>query len=114
MTDLQRALQSKEMMDTYFQLHKTEYIIKEIRDYAETEAKNEHYKITGNEAITPHLLYSEISGNPNGFVKGMNLRQHYAGLAMQGLVSKINVYEYKDLAEYSVRAADALIEALNK
>ncbi len=49
---------------------------------------------------------------------GMTLRAWYAGLAMQGAIS--NPYAAKDLkcaedvAEYSLKAADALIAALNK
>ena len=45
---------------------------------------------------------------------GLTKREYYAGLAMQGLISTINVHEYKDLAEYCVNAADALLERLNK
>lgn len=78
----------------------------------------------GTESVMPHLLYSEISGNPNGFVKGINLRQHYAGLAMQGLMTTLiptagnklcpNYENVKYMANLAVTAADELLEALNK
>ena len=42
------------------------------------------------------------------------LRTYFAAQAMQGLISTINVYEYVDLANYSVRAADATLERLER
>ena len=83
--------------------------------------------ITGNEPVTPHLTYNETSGHANGFVEGMTIRQHYAGLAMQGLLS--NADALKDIrkesgddwdkygemvAAVAVALTDALIAQLNK
>ena len=45
---------------------------------------------------------------------GLTKREHFAAMAMQGLISEINVHNYKDLAEYSVRAADALLKELEQ
>ena len=92
----------------------------------------EKIKITGNEAITPHLLYSETSGNANGFVKGMNLRQLFATNAQQAIISNADTMReitnkvsgkrredqeaafFKVVSSIAVLHADALIEALNK
>lgn len=92
----------------------------------------EKTKITGNEAITPHLLYNEISGNPNGFVKGMNLRQLFATNAQKAIISNADTMReitnkvsgkrgeeqdaafFKVVSTIAVLHADALIEALSK
>ena len=42
------------------------------------------------------------------------LRNYYAGLAMQGLIATSHIYDYENLARYSVKAADTLIAELNK
>lgn len=52
------------------------------------------------------------------------LQQYYAGLAMQGILAnhwcqnhfknELNAIEFKDVAEQSIRYADALIRQLNK
>lgn len=52
----------------------------------------------------------QFNENPFGLTK----REYFAAMAMQGLINKINVHEYNDLAAYSVKAADALINELNK
>jgi hypothetical protein len=45
----------------------------------------------------------------------MTMREHFAALAMQGLIVYVDEYEsMDDLAEAAVEAADALIKALNK
>lgn len=45
----------------------------------------------------------------------MTLRQHYAGLAMQGIVAGFpaSVNEHERCAAFAVRLADSLIAALN-
>lgn len=67
-------------------------------------------RVTGTESAFP-------SFDGSGAVGGMTLREHYAGLAMQGLCSAIrpdDCFSPSLLAETSVGCADALIAALNK
>lgn len=48
-------------------------------------------------------------------LQGMTLREHYAGLAMQGILSNTNhQWPLEDVVKYSVEYADALIDQLNK
>lgn len=47
-------------------------------------------------------------------VSGMTLRQYYAGLAMQGLLSGPHSYDFEGCAIDSVRYADALLAELSK
>jgi hypothetical protein len=47
-------------------------------------------------------------------VKKMNLREYYAGLAMQGLLASGSLQTLADLSVEAVKRADALIDALNK
>jgi hypothetical protein len=85
--------------------------------------KNENM-ITGNEPAMPvevnYLSDGNIvgmqTGNTTGWVTGLTIRQHYAGLAMQGLcVSNSGVSEMANTcAEAAVKYADALIAQLNK
>ena len=127
MTDLQKALQSKEMMDAYLELNKTEDIIKEIRDYAKTESINaEHYNITGNE---PALPFEAATENEllSGHITGLTIRQEFAARAMQGILA-CGLYGIEGNAEYlsnvegeingrcdeAVLWADRLIISLNK
>jgi len=107
-------------------------------------------RITGNESITA-LVYQEKYPNPEGgnmyrdrqkITPGLTIRQYYAGLAMQGIMSQshnsstekadwtkmgfgwgedtcnsLNKYEKHvavTIAEFSVKIANALIEELNK
>jgi len=126
MTDLQKALQSKKMMDAYLELNKTEDIIKEIRDYAETEAiKVEHYNITGNEPAQPFTAATE-NELLSGHLTGLSIRQEFAARAMQGILS-CGLYGIEGNSEYlsvedeinsrcddAVLWADGLIRALNK
>ena len=44
--------------------------------------------------------------------EGLTLREHYAGLAMQGLVSRDGAQDSDITARRSVRLADALINEL--
>lgn len=44
---------------------------------------------------------------------GMTLREYYAGQALAGLLTKIDI-EYEQAAEYAVKHADALIAALQE
>lgn len=51
---------------------------------------------------------------------GMTLREHYAGLAMQGVIAGIATneeffnWDESDIANHAVRAADALLAELEK
>ena len=68
----------------------------------------------GNEPITAHMETDPI-GNPIIHHKGLTKREHFAAMAMQGLMSSIGVDEEWNLKEYSntaVEAADALLAAL--
>jgi hypothetical protein len=57
---------------------------------------------------------------PTKLAKEMTMREHFAAMAMQGLVSKYTEGTFarqggpQNLAKWSVENADALIEALNK
>ena len=68
-----------------------------------------------NEPAYPAL--ESISGNgesryPAG---GLTIREHFAGLAMQGIRAASNVHVGCDIvAEIAVKQADALIAALNQ
>lgn len=66
-------------------------------------------KELGNEKAFPL-----ISPDGTGVNQGMTMREYFAAKAMQGLIASINVYDYKDLATYSVSAADALLAELSK
>ncbi len=88
---------------------------------------SERCKITGDEPATG-FAYGETPAVP-----GLTIRQHYAGLAMQGILNSIplKLQDMEALLKYyakqypgmsmfecvaaeSVGQADALIEALNK
>lgn len=71
-------------------------------------------KITGNEPAMP-IRYEGDLGQMNS-AGGLTIRQHYAGLAMQGFLSTSRYWidEPEKVAEWSVRQADALINALNQ
>ena len=46
---------------------------------------------------------------------GLTKREHFAGLAMQGLLAHgWNVHEYEEMSKHAARAADALLNALSK
>ena len=71
-----------------------------------------------NASIRTHRAFPEAQ--PKGYqdnrgdAPGMNLRQYYAGQAMQGLLAGGGRYQVNDLAEQAVKAADALCEELAK
>jgi hypothetical protein len=84
-------------------------------------------KITGNEPAIPVEVTLQSDGtmagsqtsNFSGFSIGLTIRQHYAGLAMQGLLAGHEGPERpwegtpEALAIRAVEIADALIAALN-
>lgn len=72
-------------------------------------------KLTGNEPAFPVLAFDK-SGEES-YVRGITIRQHYAGLFMQGLIAswgQHDVTDFGDLANDAVLAADALINELNE
>ncbi len=58
-----------------------------------------------------HQAFPAIAPNDEGW-DGMTMREHFASLAMQGLVTKFSSSEI--VAKTAVRMADALIAELNK
>ena len=82
-------------------------------------------KITGNESAYPIIseeVQSVYTDQPATLIEclsqGLTIRQHFAGLAMQGLLANSSLTthkaSYKLLAEKSIGTADALIAKLNK
>ncbi len=84
--------------------------------------------LTGNELVHPDIVteperdkqYSATYGNVYSH-GGITIRQHFASLAMQGLLVRYKIDErygnsasYPMVAEMAVKEADALIEELNK
>lgn len=70
-----------------------------------------------NDPINHHLTYNQISCHANGEIEGLTKREYFAAMAMQGIVSNrgmIDTDNWEWLAENSVKAADALITALNQ
>lgn len=74
-------------------------------------------KTKPNAPISP--IYSDMA--PVGFqcqegYNGLTIRQHFAGLAMQGFRANPDYSQTHpdNIANLSVQSADALIEALNK
>jgi hypothetical protein len=81
-------------------------------------------RITGNEPAMP------TANSDRGIDFGLTIRQHYAGLAMQGILSQIssnpNHYDhckylvndgylhYESVAKDAVALSDALIAEINK
>ncbi len=66
--------------------------------------------MNGNEPYNP-VMHSD------GTFKGVSIRENFAALAMQGIVSNaqmIDTANWDWLAKASVAAADALIAELNK
>jgi hypothetical protein len=63
-------------------------------------------KTNGDDPVTP-ITGANYRPNTDGLTK----REHFAGLAMQGLIAANN---WTNISERSVHFADALIFALNK
>lgn len=74
----------------------------------------------GNDPINPSII-NEYSGNAQmGDVKvispGLSKREHFAAIAMQGILSDQSLTQpnqSKIIAAWAIKCADALIEALN-
>ncbi len=80
--------------------------------------------ITGNEPIHPESMAVDPHGNvykSENYINlsGLTIRQHFAAMAMQGMLTCRNGFsgnehgEADNLAKCAVIQADALIEALN-
>jgi hypothetical protein len=77
--------------------------------------------ITGNETAYPVVEIEEGVGVAASDERGLTIRQHFAAMAMQGLFSSMNRYDFPPnlenvayCAQLGVTAADALINELNK
>lgn len=77
--------------------------------------------ITGNEPANPtdHVItdsFGNIEGIEQKRWSGLTIRQHFAAIAMQGMLAACNGYtgdHLGNLAKCAVSAADNLIERLN-
>lgn len=72
-------------------------------------------KITGNEPAMPFESKTMANLSSEDFI-GLSIRQHYAGLAMQGFAASQFMVDDQcivEAAKRSVIAADALIASLN-
>jgi len=66
-------------------------------------------KLTGNEPAMPHGAWGQQTGT------GLTIRQHFAAMAMQGIVSNpSHVGGYLSASVEAVKQADALIAELTK
>ena len=83
----------------------------------------EKAKQLGNEPINYVGIEFNESGVPLKCFGGLTKREHFAGLAMQSLISEVKrkerdcggeAMDYELLAAISVRCADALLEELAK
>lgn len=71
--------------------------------------------LTGNEPAYPNALY--VDKDDHAYVDGMTIRQHFAAMAMQGMLSACRGYDntgLENLAKCAAQQADALIAELNK
>ena len=66
--------------------------------------------------ITATQVYDFETGKPNGFYLGLTKREHFAGLAMQGLVHmwSQNTEDQKKCAKRAINMADELLKQLEK
>jgi hypothetical protein len=73
--------------------------------------------ITGDEPAGTPASIINANGNAEPWY-GMSIRQYYAGLAMQGMLSNHLMIDqfggYDIIADNAVKFADALIASLNK
>lgn len=74
--------------------------------------------LTGNEPAFSKAAFYHPDGGADSPQEGLTIRQHFAAMAMQGLLSSSDAWASKsdmpELAKRSLYAADALIEELNK
>lgn len=66
-----------------------------------------------NNSETPAVPVMDESDHGQHY--GLTKREHFAGLAMQGLLAKDgNNYEPRDYAKFAIKCADALLEEITK
>lgn len=74
-------------------------------------------KTIWNEPAMP-IQYEEEYGDHgrkyNKIFEGLTKREHFAAMAMQGLIAAKYDFDTPAVAEWSVKFADSLIEELNK
>lgn len=66
-------------------------------------------------AAFPGVVYNNKEGY--SFQEGLTIREHFAAIAMQGLLSKYNLSNPQDqqtVTDLSVQLADSLINSLKK
>jgi hypothetical protein len=69
------------------------------------------------ENIKTEKDYTDWMVKTGGYAKDMTLRDHFAGLAMQGLMSSgtlPNSVSDEELADFAYMAADAMLKERNK
>lgn len=71
------------------------------------EKTNPHDPIS---TLNPSMMYERSVDSGLGLTK----REYFAAMAMQGLLSNQKEYTAMQIMEFSVRAADNLIDALNE
>lgn len=67
-----------------------------------------------NDPITYHLTYNQCTGKPDGQIEGLTKREYFAALALQGMLAYDRTRSADAIARWSVEAADALINELNR
>lgn len=70
--------------------------------------KVDQEEITGDEYVYPSFPNSGYT------TPGITLRQHFASLAMQGLLAQANFLDVDSIVETSFKIADKIIFKLNK
>ncbi len=106
--------------------------IEDLKKYSVTN-KNFKKMITGKEPVYPQIdtdiEFADVNNEKQysrtyNHTEGLSLRQYYAGLALQGLMTTLlpasgnglcpNLDNVKYMSDLAVTAADELIKALNK
>jgi len=69
-------------------------------------------------SVDPAFGFAVQFADKSSFVSpGLTKREYFAAMVMQGIIANMKLGEdsgYETIAEWSVKQADALIEALNK
>ena len=74
----------------------------------------EKAKKLGNKPAIPCLDNNDYAGQIKVCSEGLTKREYFAGLAMQGLISKYGVEYEESHAKKSLDFADALLEELSE
>ena len=67
-----------------------------------------------NKETKPNEPINIVEYNNNYISTGLTKREYFAAMAMQGLLAGNASDSIEDASKYAVKAADALIEELNK